>query len=220
MQSILCLTPLPVIATYYIITSTTTHAWSNHVVGLGQTRRTASGKFPPHFVSANKIISPSIATSLKISSTDPDENATRTPQTAEKTPRILAADAGEESVSRKVTETYVLEWDEDDVKRMLSRKNIDAYTSTNEDNETGNSKNYFHNNGKRALFNGKIFALSNCWGRRPFLLRRAFDPDTLIGENSSKEEGFDDGDVLERDGYWPSWEEVVDISSDEEAEAR
>lgn len=112
-------------------------------------------------------------------------------------------------------EPYVLEWDKEDVIRMLSQQN--------EDDEKENNLN---DNGEGALFNGRVFAMSECWGRRPFLLRGAFDPDKLISEssgdrcNSFEEEDYDDGQFFEGDGCWPSWDDVVDISSDEEAEAR
>ena len=62
---------------------------------------------------------------------------------------------------------------------------------------------------KQHAFNGDIFAKSNCWGRRPFLMRGAFDPDELM-RNSSEED----------DPLWPSWSDVVDIASDDDSESR
>jgi hypothetical protein len=68
---------------------------------------------------------------------------------------------------------------------------------------------YEHDN-QGETFNRDVFAKSNCWGRRPFLMRRAFDADALMDEN-------DDDD---KESAWPSWEDVVDIASDEESESR
>ena len=66
-------------------------------------------------------------------------------------------------------------------------------------------------------FNAKVFASSNCWGRRPFLLRRAFDPNLLLDRCSG--ENDDDGSE-ETIFAWPSWEEVVEIASDDDSESR
>ena len=82
-------------------------------------------------------------------------------------------------------ETYVLEW------KMNESKDI---STTNG-----------HQN-----FNVKEFASSNCWGRRPFLMRGAFNPSDLLL--------MDDND--DNAGQWPTWEEVVDIASDEDSESR
>ena len=69
-----------------------------------------------------------------------------------------------------------------------------------------------------------IFASSNCWGRRPFLLRGAFDPNALLGifgdEEDDVEVGAEEDDQFLLDTPWPSWKDVVDIASDDEAEAR
>lgn len=66
-------------------------------------------------------------------------------------------------------------------------------------------------------FNAKVFASSNCWGRRPFLLRRAFDPNLLLDRCSG--ENDDDGSE-ETIFAWPSWDEVVEIASDDDSESR
>jgi hypothetical protein len=68
---------------------------------------------------------------------------------------------------------------------------------------------YEHDN-EDETFNREVFAQSNCWGRRPFLMRRAFDADALM----------DDDDNDNQEAAWPSWEDVVDIASDEESESR
>lgn len=68
---------------------------------------------------------------------------------------------------------------------------------------------YEHDN-QDETFNRDVFAKSNCWGRRPFLMRRAFDADALMNENDDDDE----------ESAWPSWEDVVDIASDEESESR
>ena len=58
-------------------------------------------------------------------------------------------------------------------------------------------------------FNRDVFAKSDCWGRRPFLMRGAFDPDELMKTSSD-----------EVDPLWPSWNVVVDIASDDDSESR
>ena len=62
-------------------------------------------------------------------------------------------------------------------------------------------------------FNAQSFASSNCWGRRPFLFRGAFDPTLLLCP------GGDEGD-WDASHAWPSWEDVVEIAADDDAEAR
>ena len=54
-------------------------------------------------------------------------------------------------------------------------------------------------------FGAEAFASARCWGRRPFLMRNAFDPALLLGDDCCA---------------WPSWEDVVDVATDEDAEAR
>jgi hypothetical protein len=65
----------------------------------------------------------------------------------------------------------------------------------------------YEHNVEGDRFNRGIFAKSNCWGRRPFLMRGAFDVDALMQNDND-------------DAPWPSWEDVVDIASDEESETR
>ena len=63
--------------------------------------------------------------------------------------------------------------------------------------------------------NAQIFASSNCWGCRPFLLRNAFNPTSLM-DDVDDDDDDDDDDAPP----WPSWEDVVDIAADEESESR
>ena len=74
-------------------------------------------------------------------------------------------------------------------------------------------------------FSAEVFASSNCWGRRPFLMRGAFDPTLLLDGGSHRENNNDEADGEEEEEEedvfaWPSWEEVVDIAADDEAESR
>ena len=74
-------------------------------------------------------------------------------------------------------------------------------------------------------FNAEIFASSDCWGRRPFLMRGAFDPSLLLSnikDNEWKEGKYDDekNESLFGDSSWPSWKEVVEIAADDESESR
>lgn len=78
----------------------------------------------------------------------------------------------------------------------------------------------FRTDGSDAIndhrFNANAFASSNCWGRRPFLMRNAFDPHLLlddVGQNHDER-----GE--EATFAWPSWEEVVEIAADEDSESR
>ncbi|KAL3791103.1 hypothetical protein HJC23_012088 [Cyclotella cryptica] len=64
-------------------------------------------------------------------------------------------------------------------------------------------------NGQCHRFNGEVFAKSNCWGRRPFLMRGAFDPGLLLDKN-----------ICGDDNSWPTWDDVVDIASDDDSESR
>ena len=91
-------------------------------------------------------------------------------------------------------ETYVLEW------KMNESKDI---STTNG-----------HQN-----FNVKEFASSNCWGRRPFLMRGAFNPSDLLLMDDN-DDNIEDVDGSMYAGRWPTWEEVVDIASDEDSESR
>ena len=61
-----------------------------------------------------------------------------------------------------------------------------------------------------------IFASSNCWGRRPFLLRHAFNPTDLMLLGDDVDDDDDDVDAPP----WPSWEDVVEIAADEDSESR
>lgn len=92
---------------------------------------------------------------------------------------------------------YVLEWKED---------MIDDIKAANTDDDDGH------------LFNAAIFSASKAWGRRPFLLRNAFDPDKLmvLDNDTNMQEADDDSEF----GPWPSWQDVVDIASDDDAESR
>lgn len=77
-----------------------------------------------------------------------------------------------------------------------------------------------------SRFSRQVFASSNCWGHRPFLMRGAFNPNNLLLDhnNANKEEN----DVIGGDGdeegsicaSWPSWEDVVEIAADEDSESR
>ena len=88
-------------------------------------------------------------------------------------------------------ETYVVEW------------------------KMNESKDIGHQN-----FNAKVFASSNCWGRRPFLMRGAFNPADLLLMDDNVDNTEDVEDESMYAGQWPTWEEVVDIASDEDSESR
>ena len=91
-------------------------------------------------------------------------------------------------------ETYVLEW------KMNESKDI---STTNG-----------HQN-----FNVKEFASSNCWGRRPFLMRGAFNPSDLLLMDDN-DDNIEDLDGSMYAGQWPTLQEVLDIASDEDSESR
>ncbi len=75
-----------------------------------------------------------------------------------------------------------------------------------------------------GVFNARLFASSDCWGRRPLLVRGGFDPYPLLGHNSrlGGEDSDLDGESSTSSSFapWPSWEEVVDIASDVDSESR
>ena len=77
----------------------------------------------------------------------------------------------------------------------------------------------------KGRFSARTFASSDCWGRRPLLVRGAFDPDLLSGRRAVVD-GEDAGGGGVSAGpatpaaAWPSWEEVVEIASDVDSESR
>jgi hypothetical protein len=77
----------------------------------------------------------------------------------------------------------------------------------------------------KGRFSARTFASSDCWGRRPFLVRGAFDPNLLSGRRAVVD-GEDAGGGGVSAGpatpaaAWPSWEEVVEIASDVDSESR
>jgi len=91
---------------------------------------------------------------------------------------------------------------------------ICSIASTSENDKQCTEETYVDESG--GQFNAQIFASSNCWGERPFLMRGAFDPTQLMMSEDTAEEEDDDND----DTAWPSWEDVVEIASDDESESR
>jgi hypothetical protein len=90
----------------------------------------------------------------------------------------------------------------------------------------GRGKNEDHGGGG---FDARCsFASSNCWGRRPLLVRGAYDADSLLGRDRRHEKGQGEDDVHDHKdelssssfASWPTWEEVVDIASDVDSESR
>eukprot|EP00986_Skeletonema_menzelii_P006559 scaffold2491_cov145-Skeletonema_menzelii.AAC.2 len=103
---------------------------------------------------------------------------------------------------------YVLEWKEDMIDDIIAA-NIKKKTDDDDDDDDGH------------LFNAALFSASKAWGRRPFLLRNAFDPHKLmVLDNDANIQEADDDDDDSEFGPWPSWQDVVDIASDYEAESR
>jgi ribosomal protein L16 Arg81 hydroxylase len=98
---------------------------------------------------------------------------------------------------------YVLEWKEDMIDVITNNK-------SNSDDDDGH------------VFNAALFSVSKAWGRRPFLLRNAFDPDKLmtLDEDIDIQEADDNDDEFSPMTPWPSWQDVVDIASDDDAESR
>lgn len=68
--------------------------------------------------------------------------------------------------------------------------------------------------GDGHLFNADLFSSSKCWGRRPLLIRNAFDHKLLLNDNVLDD--IEDNVEFE----WPSWKDVVEIASDDDAESR
>ena len=61
-------------------------------------------------------------------------------------------------------------------------------------------------------FSREVFASIGCWGRRPVLIRKAFDADTLLSQCDEEEH--------DESSMWPSWDDVALLSCDEDGEAR
>jgi hypothetical protein len=64
------------------------------------------------------------------------------------------------------------------------------------------------------------FAATNCWGVRPLLMRGAFHTHSkLFLDNNLNDD--DDNDVKNEDvSQWPTWDEVMELALDEDAESR
>ena len=97
---------------------------------------------------------------------------------------------------------------------------ICSIASTSENDKQCTEETYVIKSG--GQFNTKIFASSNCWGKKPFLMRGAFDPTQLMmmADDTAKEEEEEEDDDDIEDATWPSWEDVVEIATDEESESR
>lgn len=67
----------------------------------------------------------------------------------------------------------------------------------------------------KHLFNADLFSTTKCWGRRPLLIRNAFDHKLLLNDNVLLDD-IEDNVEFE----WPSWKDVVEIASDDDAESR
>ena len=61
-------------------------------------------------------------------------------------------------------------------------------------------------------FSRGVFASTGCWGRRPVLIRNAFDADTLLSQSDEEEQ--------DESSMWPSWDDVALLSCDEDGESR
>ena len=108
----------------------------------------------------------------------------------------IASTSESSNTERQCTEeTYVVEW------KVTLDSDITSDSSR----------------GGGGQFNAKIFASSNCWGKRPFLMRGAFDPNQLMmSDDTTKDDDDNDG----TDAAWPSWGDVVEIATDDESESR
>ena len=63
-------------------------------------------------------------------------------------------------------------------------------------------------------FSRELFASTGCWGRRPVLIRNAFDAEALLSQNNEEELLGDESSM------WPSWDDVALRSCDEDGESR
>ena len=69
-------------------------------------------------------------------------------------------------------------------------------------------------------FNCSNFAATKCWGTSPLLMRGAFHSQSdLLVKNTHQIEG--DDEVSSSDfSLWPTWDEVIELALDEDAESR
>ena len=95
-----------------------------------------------------------------------------------------------------------------------------SIASTSENDKQCTEETYVIKSG--GQFNTKIFASSDCWGKRPFLMRGAFDPTQLMSDDNTKEDDdkYEVNDDDNDDAAWPSWKDVVEIATDDESESR
>lgn len=61
-------------------------------------------------------------------------------------------------------------------------------------------------------FSREVLASTGFWGRRPVLIRNAFDADTLLSQCDEEEH--------DESSMWPSWDDVALLSCDEDGESR
>lgn len=73
-------------------------------------------------------------------------------------------------------------------------------------------------------FCGNTFAATDCWGSSPLLMRGAFHSQAeLLGIGTTGDvdvEGIKDIDSGEISSLWPSWDEVMELAFDDDAESR
>ncbi len=71
-------------------------------------------------------------------------------------------------------------------------------------------------------FSRSNFASTNCWGIRPLLMRGAFHKNSnlFLEDNERHDDGIDDDDDAEGMSQWPTWDEVMELALDDDAESR
>lgn len=67
-------------------------------------------------------------------------------------------------------------------------------------------------------FSRSNFAATNCWGIRPLLMRGAFHTQSKLFLEDN--ERHDDGNDAENISQWPTWNEVMELALDDDAESR
>ena len=87
--------------------------------------------------------------------------------------------------------------------RHLRRRHRSCCRCTSVSEEEASSQELFDIKVLQGPFSGELLASSKCWGRRPLLIRSAFDAASLLGNKT-----------------WPSWDQVSMLGCDEDAESR
>ena len=124
--------------------------------------------------------------------------------------------------------------------QLWNRKIINNNNNIVQDNDDDNNNNNIKSNQRHEIldileiemensFNRSNFASTNCWGRKPLLMRGAFRLQSTLLASRKDDDDDDDDDTnnkhyeeksIQEASLWPTWDEVMELASDDDAESR